>query len=182
MHNTHNQLSSIRLGKTQKGAVLFISLIMLLVMTLIGVTGMRTTVLEEKMTSNLRDRGLAFQAAEAAILDAEELLDTLVSTGSFDGSLGRLGPSDDDPDFFDTGTWAADSSIGYSGSLADVATQPRYILKYVGTVKTNTGDLSVGSYGSRDTSVVTIFRITARGTGGSDSAQVILESHYGRVL
>lgn len=55
----------------QSGAVLIISLIMLLLLTLIGTSSMQTTSLEEKMAGNFRDRNLAFQAAESAIRDAE---------------------------------------------------------------------------------------------------------------
>ncbi len=56
----------------QSGAVLVISLIMLLLLTLIGASSMQTTTLEEKMAGNIRDRSLAFQAAESAIRDAEQ--------------------------------------------------------------------------------------------------------------
>jgi len=56
----------------QSGAVLIISLIMLLLLTLIGASSMQTTSLEEKMAGNLRDRNLAFQAAESALRDAEQ--------------------------------------------------------------------------------------------------------------
>lgn len=55
----------------QSGAVLVISLIMLLLLTLIGASSMQTTSLEEKMAGNLRDRNLAFQVAESALRDAE---------------------------------------------------------------------------------------------------------------
>lgn len=55
----------------QQGAVLVVSLIMLLIMTIIGVSAMRTTILEEKMAGNYRDSNIAFQAAEAALRDAE---------------------------------------------------------------------------------------------------------------
>ena len=55
----------------QSGAVLIISLIMLLLLTLIGTTSMQTTTLEEKMAGNMRDRNIAFQAAESALRDAE---------------------------------------------------------------------------------------------------------------
>jgi type IV pilus assembly protein PilX len=53
--------------RRQRGTVLVISLIVLLVMTLIGITSMQTTVLEERMAGNLRDRNLSFQAAEAGL-------------------------------------------------------------------------------------------------------------------
>ena len=59
---------------SQSGAVLIVSLIMLLLLTLIGVTAMQTTSLEEKMAGNLRDKNLAFQAAESALRAAENSL------------------------------------------------------------------------------------------------------------
>ena len=54
----------------QSGAVLIISLIMLLLLTLIGTTSMQSTSLEEKMAGNMRDKNLAFQAAESALAAA----------------------------------------------------------------------------------------------------------------
>jgi type IV pilus assembly protein PilX len=56
----------------QSGVVLVVSLIMLLLLTLVGLSGMQSTILEEKMAGNMRDRNLAFQAAEAALQDAEQ--------------------------------------------------------------------------------------------------------------
>lgn len=57
--------------RQQSGVVLVISLIMLLLLTLIGLSGMQSTILEEKMAGNMRDRNRAFQAAEAALKDGE---------------------------------------------------------------------------------------------------------------
>jgi len=51
----------------QKGAALFIGLILLLIMTLLGVTGMNTAALELVMTSNEQFSENAFQAAEVGI-------------------------------------------------------------------------------------------------------------------
>lgn len=53
------------------GAVLLVSLVMLLLLTLIGLAGMRLVQLEERMAGNLRDRQMAFQAAEAALRAGE---------------------------------------------------------------------------------------------------------------
>lgn len=57
--------------KHQSGVVLAICLIILLVLTLIGVTSSNVTGLEEKMAANTKDVNLAFQAAEAALRDVE---------------------------------------------------------------------------------------------------------------
>jgi type IV pilus assembly protein PilX len=64
-----------KISKHQSGAVLIVSLIMLLLLTLIGASSIQTTSLEEKMAGNLRDRNLAFQAAESALNVAEASLD-----------------------------------------------------------------------------------------------------------
>ncbi len=57
--------------RQQSGAALVVSLIFLVILTLLGLTAMQTGILEERMAGNTRDRNLAFQAAEAAMRDAE---------------------------------------------------------------------------------------------------------------
>ena len=79
--------------RQQRGSVLIVSMVLLLVMTLIGMAGIEVTSLEEKMVFNLRDRQVAFEAAEAALLSAEEYLQ--LDTGDtsiiqFEGGSGGL--------------------------------------------------------------------------------------------
>ncbi len=57
--------------KSQYGAVMIVSLVLLVVLTLLGITGSQFAGLEEKMAGNLRDYNIAFQAAEAGLRDAE---------------------------------------------------------------------------------------------------------------
>jgi type IV pilus assembly protein PilX len=59
----------------QQGATLVVVLILLLLMTLLGLASLRSTILEERMTSNLLDRSLGFQVAEAGLREAEASLD-----------------------------------------------------------------------------------------------------------
>lgn len=63
------QLSS---PKTQNGVVLIIALVMLLLVTMIGVSSMRSTGIQENMAGNLRESTLSFQAAEAALRTGEQ--------------------------------------------------------------------------------------------------------------
>ena len=63
----------------QRGAVLIMALVLLLAMTLLGLTGVRTIVQEEKMAAATQDRNLAFQAAEAAPREGEAAAATLVA-------------------------------------------------------------------------------------------------------
>ena len=65
--------------KRQRGVVLAISLIVLLVITLLGVTAMQSTLLQERMAGNTREVSMAFQAAEAALRDGEKVLAALTA-------------------------------------------------------------------------------------------------------
>ena len=79
--NTHRNSSASRLPKyserafaiKQRGAVLAVSLVLLLVMTILGISNMKSSSLELKMVKNTESRQHAFQAAETALLVAERL-------------------------------------------------------------------------------------------------------------
>ena len=58
--------------KRQSGISLFIVLILLLVMSVLGIAVLRSSGMQERMSANMRDRGLAFQAAETALREAQE--------------------------------------------------------------------------------------------------------------
>src|SRR3546814_12326930 len=55
----------------QRGASLIVVLILLLVVTLLGLAALRTTILQERMSANLFDRSLSFQAAETALREGQ---------------------------------------------------------------------------------------------------------------
>jgi type IV pilus assembly protein PilX len=57
--------------KLQKGASLVISLLMLIAVMLLGISATQIALQNEKASRNDRDRQIAFQAAEAALVDAE---------------------------------------------------------------------------------------------------------------
>lgn len=63
-----------RAPRAQQGAVLVVALIMLLLLTIIGISSMRSTTLQERMAGNLRDESHALQAAEAAMRQGEAVV------------------------------------------------------------------------------------------------------------
>ncbi len=67
-----NLSSSFNSCQSQRGAVLAVALILLLVITIVGLSTVQTTGLEEKMAANSQFKNMAFQASETAI---EEALD-----------------------------------------------------------------------------------------------------------
>jgi type IV pilus assembly protein PilX len=169
----------------QHGAVLVVGLLIMILMTLIGATAMRTTTLEEKMAGNMHDRNLSFQAAETALREVEQnFIEGLVNIQSFDGSNGLYGEDDPEPTtLHDSSTWGA-KTRETSGSLSSVTTKPRYMVK-VAHIKSleREGGLNIEGYGaSKPGSEIVIFRVTARGTGGTNQSQVVLRSYYGKTF
>lgn len=65
-----------RTARAQQGAVLVVALIMLLLLTIIGISSMRSTTMQERMAGNLRDESHALQAAEAAMRQGEAAIKT----------------------------------------------------------------------------------------------------------
>jgi type IV pilus assembly protein PilX len=167
-------------AKKQAGAVLAISLIMLLLLTLIGTSGMSVTSLEEKMAGNMRDRNLAFQAAESALVAGEEEIaikgfPTITCPSTPDAgwysSLDRNcdGTKETTQIWDNAATWTSDSnSIKFNNDnnsssidLVALKANPRYIIEYMGPCS--------ASCSKR-------YRITARATGGSVNSVVIVQS------
>jgi len=64
--------SNFSIPQAERGAVLIVALIMLLLLTVIGLSSMRGTSLQENMAGNMRDSNLALQASEAALRKGEE--------------------------------------------------------------------------------------------------------------
>lgn len=67
----------------ERGAVLIVAMIFLIIMTLLAVTGMTTTSLEEKMASNSQESSRAFQAAETGLARALQDTNSYDLTGTY---------------------------------------------------------------------------------------------------
>ena len=167
----------------QQGAVLFVGLIMLLIMSLIAVTSMQGSTLELRMASNTKDSLVALQTAEAALRAAEELLNSgTLSLADFDtdGSDGLYNNANDDLGLT-LSSWDNSDSREYSGfnKPHNVGVRPRFIIQRIAATQV-APSLLVQGYGEGQAGqTVQLFRVTARGTGASDNTEVILQSMYG---
>tara|TARA_R110002094_G_scaffold130509_1_gene124023 strand:- start:3610 stop:4089 length:480 start_codon:yes stop_codon:yes gene_type:complete len=61
-----NKINFRSLGQ-QRGAVLFTTLMFMIILTMLAVTSMSTNTLEEKMAANSQETNYSFQAAESAL-------------------------------------------------------------------------------------------------------------------
>ena len=188
MRNAQAHRRRTAAARRQDGVALFIALVVLLVITVLGISGLQTTTLEERMAASARDRDIAFQAAEAALFQAEQFVTGLPVTGlaQFDLNTAGLYRPQTDPaldDWWETVDWENDGTLPTVGvAINGVAAQPRYIVEYQTRVLAGDDALNISNVGASVGTPTDIFRITAFGTGGSDRANVMLQATYGVVI
>jgi len=70
------------LPRAQRGAVLYVALIMLILLALIGIAGMQVTGMQERMAANYLRTNQAFQNAESDAREVETSIETALNDGS----------------------------------------------------------------------------------------------------
>lgn len=192
--------------KRQRGAALIVGLIMLLLLTLIGVAGLRDTLLQEKMAGNMRDREMALQAAEAALRAGELELQQLnpgfpnnsgrydLATAAGKATMAREDASNNpisEVKFWADWDWS-EEAVQYTKSLEGVSQEPAYVIERLDPALSQRNeydnvanpnlvvavDLTPGQFSAE--TVKPDYRITARGTGTTTDASVIVQSTYRR--
>lgn len=153
----------------QRGVTLIMALVFLLVLAGLGAWAAVNNSLQERMAGNTRNRDVAFQAAEAALKEAEATLTTW-RTQPFDGTQNGL-LAYNATDANDLNHWRSDTQwASYrtaTASNAQVASAARYVVHKLPNTEnpTNPGQFNVENY-----------RITARAVGGDANAMVIVQS------
>lgn len=155
----------------QSGAAMVMGMILLVLLTLLGLTALGTSVMEERMAANARDRIRAFQAAEAALRSCES---SITSSTVFDNSKGFYQPASGSKPRWDTVDWTSEDAVhSHTGSLPLVHSQPRCIAEDLGvdvkeSLRVGVANASSANYG--------YYRVTARGQGASDRTVVMLQT------
>ncbi|MFT6387425.1 MAG: type IV pilus assembly protein PilX [Cellvibrionaceae bacterium] len=194
---------TLPLQQRQKGVVLIVALIMLVVMTAVGVTVMTGSSLQERMAGNNRQRSIARLNAEAALRFAEQQLDALNINASTDPIAAINEKFTDttarghwvaiysskfayDPvafDLSDPAAWSeAAASAKADGPASGTTTTPsHYVVEYIGEMPLNKPqadiDISVEKKNTFEHFSHT-FRITAIGYGRDPKINAILRSIY----
>ncbi len=166
--------------RASRGVVLFVSLALLLALTIGSLSTAQITTLELRMARNGHDAAVAFHAAEAALLEAEGWLDGGVGDPAETFPAAGGGGLYPGADYGEAEPWRAaiwtdaDASAAATG-LAGVATPPRYVIEWLGSV------VDSGTPAAPLPPVtIDLFRVTARGVGDG-GAVVAVQSTYGRV-
>lgn len=165
--------------RRQQGATLAVALILLLVITLLGMSAIQMTQMQEKMSANLEDKTQAFNAAESALIAGENWVLSLTSEPTVVASCGTP-PCIRTPYSIDfttqTNAWWLTNGASYTSSLKNIATPGRYVVEFIQYVSDSP------MVGNSTTTIKGIFyyQVTARGTGATDNAVSIIQTVVAR--
>jgi type IV pilus assembly protein PilX len=175
--------------RQQNGVILFISMLLLLILTLIGITAARLQVSQEAMARNDHNHQLAIQAAEAALRSAEAAIwNGIYSSADFatnsnglyelitEISAGAGTSYADTIDWNNPGT----ASMPYRGpALSNVpapTSQSQIILENLPPAARAGEPLCTASYGASQ--ACSVYRITAHAVGGDATSNATLQSIF----
>ncbi|MET0533464.1 MAG: PilX N-terminal domain-containing pilus assembly protein [Steroidobacter sp.] len=181
----------------QHGAVLVVSMLLLLVITVLALGASQSTRLQERMAGSQRNYDLAFQSAEAAIRAGERMVDPasmaapplpcaaitnppcrVYERGYLNNTVSYADQA------FQSREWWTARAQNYgtttnliSGAAGDglAKRDPQF---YVEEVEEVADALSIPPTGPPPSRVY--YRIVARGEGGTDNSQVVIHSTYVR--
>lgn len=171
----------------QQGVALIMAMVFLMILTIIGVTVMSTTSLQEKMAGNVQDKHSAFQAAESALRAAEAVIegwlakptDFVANTnGHYMPQTGGTMPWWESVDW----TPGVGEALAIAETIDGVSTQPTYIIEDLGQLPASGGGISSIVTGfappAATSGDASMYRITARGIGRTDTAVAVVQSVY----
>lgn len=158
----------------QRGVALVVALLLLVVVTLVGLAAVRGTIMQQKMASNLFDRQIAFQSAEAAMRAAQARIAAypgdIARNCQAGGVFCQANPFDDRA--LDTSkiiTVAPGTAPGQFKASKLATSQPQYVVENMGNwynPSTSTGfgqSANAHNYGAQGTSTAAVYyRVTAR--------------------
>ena len=177
-------------SRKERGAVLIVSLLLLLVMTILALGASQSTRLQERMAGSMRSQDLAFQAAEAGLRAGERWLGNEGMTAPplpcnvIPCQVYERGFLDRDTSYqdqaFQDRAWWNDRALTYSATTSIsgdgmAKAEPQF---YIEELEEVPDALSIPPTGPPPSRVY--YRIVSRGLGGTESAQAVLHSTYAR--
>lgn len=158
----------------QRGMALLVSLIMLLLLTMIGISSMQNATLQEKMSASVQLRNQSFQLAEAVLRVGENIVAPKAYTLTKCSNVAACAPPPDSTSVSAAGT-------GSNGVIWVASGTGFYAIQNIGTTASpvNPPDGCYATSGGLTSySTVTLYRITAVGLVGGNRS--VVESIYGK--
>ncbi|MEQ8250135.1 MAG: PilX N-terminal domain-containing pilus assembly protein [Oceanibaculum nanhaiense] len=154
--------------------MLVIALIMLLVLTMLGVSTVQSTVVSERMAGHFRNKQNSFDAAEAALRDGEDAAEAFPIYAPTDGTGGLYQPTAGAEAVWDASATAWQTRGGTA--LGGVAAQPQYVVEYLGGVPRDDNCLLDADASSNTDCWRYAYRVSAQGWGNNLNASTVTQS------
>jgi len=167
--------------KKQSGVALVVSLIILIVLTVLVLSGTQSTVMQEKMTAAIRDTHISLEVAESGVRDAEQMIEGLTGVANFDDTNGKYSENGGPVDLFDEDKWAANLTMTATTSVSGHVAN--YFVEYLGLMSfdEDLGALNMTGYGeTTGGGDIHGFKIVSRSTGRDGNTERIIVSYYGK--
>lgn len=170
----------------ERGVVLIFSLFILLILAAIALAASSTSVFQQRMSDNLLDQDMAFQSSESGLRTGEAFVEGLASldrgVAACDASSA---PCVSTINSVNGGVFANSATLPW-GDVYTFAmtgfygpkTVPEYVVEYDTNLPDTNSSLGIGT--GQNIPGSDFYRVTARGTGRTDSSQVVLQSVYAR--
>ena len=160
---------------------------MLLLMSVIGLAAVRGTNLQELMAGNARDKQIAFQAAETALRSAEDIVGgpNPPAVGVAVGVIDQVDKGATSLFWRDEFIWSKDGAAATSVAVLDALkftqAEPRYVVEKLQVAYVPGSDGRGADWlAGLQTPEISVYRITAKGVGITESSIVYLQSMYRR--
>lgn len=179
----------------ERGTALVMSLIFLLILTILGVTAMTTSSLQEKMAGNLRDQFMAMESVESAVRAGERWLFDYRTTFGATSRPNNICPgssSPTNPDVWASNcvaggidaqldSWWTAGAVAYNSwglgaayPINEVAAQPRYFIELTQEVV----DSPAKELGYGGDKPMYYFTISGWSYGATQYARALLQDTY----
>jgi type IV pilus assembly protein PilX len=169
-------------ARSQRGAALVTALLLLVVMTILALSVMQMSRVQERMVGNTRDLNAAFEAAEAAVRNGEAMIHKQATPPGdcssapsciswIQGSVPDLASQSAD--------WWTNNATPFAdpagNPMSAVKLNPTYVIEHVGFVLTGDGGSGYDPPVGRD-----FYQVTGRSTGASGLANTVVQTTFAR--
>jgi type IV pilus assembly protein PilX len=156
----------------QKGVSILVALVMLLILTLIGVSSMNSSIVELKMSTSMQQQGIALNRAEEMLRTGETNIDGILDEpAAFDFAAAGDGYylTADAIDVYQI-DWPTQGLVSIQ---PDTSVDDTYVIEYLGAKPIPGESVKIATDGRIIGGAVHTFRITTRSVAGKGAVRLV---------
>ena len=163
------QTTKTPLRNHQQGMSLIVAMVMVMLMTMVAVSSMRTSILELKVANSLMQKTTAMNQAEQSLANAEQDIDAMVA----DPDACGFGANNGHYMSLDNLSAKSLGGIDWSGFYKISNSYGNYINEYMGAKDVPGGTITIASDGAIIGGQVHSFRLTSKGNGAKRAVRLV---------